>query len=74
MPEEDQWLTRELCQDLSEVRLREARNLLDSGLGSGAYYIAGYAVELALKAVISRAFLSEAIPPYKFVQDIRSHN
>jgi hypothetical protein len=37
-------------------------------------YLAGYAVELALKAVISRAFLTEAIPSPKFVRDIYSHD
>jgi len=32
-------------QELSKVRLKEARALLDFGLYDGAYYLAGYAVE-----------------------------
>jgi HEPN domain-containing protein len=74
MAAQDQWLTRDLCKELAEVRLHEARNLLEFGLGPGAYYLAGYAVELALKAVISRAFLAEAIPSPRFVRDIYSHD
>jgi HEPN domain-containing protein len=74
MPAEDQWLTRDVCRQLAETRLSEARHLLEGGLGAGAYYLAGYAVELALKAVISRAFFAEAIPSPKFVRDIYSHD
>jgi HEPN domain-containing protein len=74
MPAEDQWLTRDVCRELSAIRLQEARQLLECGLGAGAYYLAGYAVELALKAVISRAFVAEAIPSPKFVRDIYSHD
>jgi HEPN domain-containing protein len=74
MATQDQWLTRDLCRELSELRLQEARKLLEFGFGRGAYYLAGYAVELALKAVISRAFLAEAIPSPRFVRDIYSHD
>jgi HEPN domain-containing protein len=41
-------------QQLSRVRLKEARALLKMGLYDGAYYLAGYAVELALKACIAK--------------------
>jgi hypothetical protein len=39
-------------QTLSRVRLREAKALLEAGLCDGAYYLAGHAVECALKACI----------------------
>jgi len=41
---------RKQLQDLSRVRLKEASALLDLGLADGAFYLAGYAVECALKA------------------------
>jgi hypothetical protein len=40
---------------LADTRSREAAVLLNAGESSGAYYLAGYAVECALKAVITRA-------------------
>lgn len=39
-------------QELSESRLREAKVLADNQLFDGAVYLAGYALELALKARI----------------------
>jgi HEPN domain-containing protein len=41
-------------QELAEERLEDARPLLDAGRFSGAYYLAGYAVECALQACIAR--------------------
>jgi HEPN domain-containing protein len=41
-------------QELSSMRLREAKALLASGFPEGAYYLAGYAVECALKACIAK--------------------
>ena len=41
-------------QDLAELRLRESRALLTGGFPDGAYYLAGYAVECAIKACIAK--------------------
>src|SRR2546421_10186200 len=41
-------------QKLAELRIRDAKILLDSKQYEGAYYLAGYAVECALKACIAR--------------------
>lgn len=41
-------------QRLAELRLQESKALLASGFPEGAYYLAGYAVECALKACIAR--------------------
>ena len=41
-------------QELAQTRLREAQALLNAGEWSGAYYLAGYAVECELKACIAR--------------------
>jgi len=46
--------TRRQLQDLAKLRLREAEVLYDAGLYDGSIYLAGYAVELALKARICR--------------------
>jgi HEPN domain-containing protein len=43
-------LNRRDFQELALVRLNEAKVLLDAGHFDGAYYLAGYAVECALKA------------------------
>jgi HEPN domain-containing protein len=41
-------------QRLSRTRIKEAKALLDRGLYDGAYYLAGFAVECAVKACIAR--------------------
>src|SRR5262249_10273775 len=48
-------MTRADLQQLSRLRRREARVLLDAGHSAGAYYLVGYAVECALKACIARS-------------------
>jgi HEPN domain len=47
-------MDRRGLQELSRVRLKEATALLHIGLFDGAYYLAGYAVECALKACIAK--------------------
>ncbi len=50
-------------QDLVGVRLHEARFLLGGGCYDGAYYLAGYAVECALKASIAGMTQARSFPP-----------
>jgi HEPN domain-containing protein len=47
-------MNRNDFQRLAELRLKEARALLAAEFPDGAYYLAGYAVECALKACIAR--------------------
>jgi len=47
-------MNRADLQRLSTVRIREAKILLKAGEYSGAYYLAGYAVECALKACFAK--------------------
>lgn len=47
-------MTRKALQELSRLRLREAEALYKARLYDGSVYLAGYAVELALKARICR--------------------
>lgn len=59
---------------LSRLRIREARLLLRAGAFPGAYYLAGYAVECALKACIARQFQQHDIPDRKLVNDVYTHD
>jgi HEPN domain-containing protein len=61
-------------QQLAELRLKEARLLLENGLTSGAYYLAGYSVECALKATIASGFRANEIPDKSRVNSIYTHN
>ena len=47
---------------LAELRLKEAKELSNQGLYDGACYLAGYAIELALKATICK-LLGTDFPP-----------
>jgi HEPN domain-containing protein len=42
--------------ELAEAKLEDAKRLLDTGRSNNAYYLAGYAVELMLKALVSGRF------------------
>ncbi len=66
-------LDKNKTQELSQARIDEAKILLKEKYFSGAYYMAGYSVELALKAVICKVFKHETIPDKKFVQSIYIH-
>lgn len=48
---------------LADLRIKEAEVLLQGGKPNGAYYLAGYAVECALKACIARRFKMYQFPP-----------
>lgn len=45
-------MSRAELQANADARLGDAQTLLDAGRWSGAYYLAGYAVELALKSCV----------------------
>jgi HEPN domain-containing protein len=47
-------LNRNDFQQLADVRIAEAAALLSQGMHDGAYYLAGYAVECALKACVAK--------------------
>ena len=67
-------MNRAQLQELSRLRLHEAKALLDAGHPSGAYYLAGYAVECALKACIAKGFARHDFPELKLVKDIYTHD
>lgn len=47
---------------------------MDAGRWSGAFHLSGYAIELALKAIIARQFGADEIPDRKLVQKIWTHD
>lgn len=60
-------------QTLAETRLGDAQLLLQAGRYSAAYYLAGYAVELGIKARIAGVFQADMIPERSFVNAVYSH-
>ena len=67
-------MDRKDLQELSKVRLKESTALLKAGLFDGAYYLAGYAVECALKACIAKETRRFEFPDKKRVDSSYSHN
>jgi len=61
-------------QEIAEIRLRESRALLAAGFPEGAYYLAGYAVECALKACIAKRTREHDFPEKKLANDSHTHN
>ena len=61
-------------QQLSEVRVQEAESLLNSSLTDGAYYLAGYAVECALKACVAKQTREFDFPDRAVVNDSYTHD
>ena len=66
-------VNRKDLQDLANVRLNEARALFASGFFDGAYYLAGYAVECALKACIAKRTRRYDFPDRRRVESSYSH-
>jgi HEPN domain-containing protein len=68
-------VTRADFQARADEKLEEARVLLAAGRWSGANYVAGYAVELALKAcIIKKLMATDAFPEKDFSRHCYSHD
>lgn len=67
-------MNRRDLQILSQTRLLEARALLRAELPDGAYYLAGYAVECALKACIAKGTQRYDFPDRRSVEASHTHN
>ncbi|MGV3551268.1 hypothetical protein [Rhizobium sp.] len=61
-------------QRLAQSKIDDAIVLQTHGRPSNAYYLAGYAIEFAIKACISRQFVANDIPNPKLVRDIHTHD
>lgn len=69
-------MTRTDFQNLADVRIEEAQALLNGTppRPDGAYYLAGYAVECALKAAIAKLNNQHDWPEKTFVLECHTHN
>lgn len=67
-------LSRLALQAVAEAKLADAMLLLlANGRFANAYYLAGYAVEIALQACIARQVVAETLPERGFVNEIFRH-
>ncbi len=66
-------LTKKDLETLADTRLGDARYLFSGARFSAAYYLAGYAVELGIKACIADVFQADVIPDKSFVNAIHTH-
>lgn len=67
-------MNRRELQQLSRLRVQDAKILLDNGRHLGAYYLLGYAVECALKACIAKQIRQHDFPDRKLVNDSYTHD
>ena len=67
-------MTRRDLQQLATLRIREARQLLQTNNFSGAYYLAGYTIELGFKACIARKTRRYDFPELTVVRDSFTHD
>jgi hypothetical protein len=67
-------MNRSDFQQLAMMRLGEAEALLAAGHFVGAYYLAGYVVECALKSCIAKGVQQYDFPDKKTVDKSWSHN
>lgn len=67
-------MDRKDLQALSRIRAKEAKALLDAGLHDGAFYLAGYAVECALKACIAKSTRKHEFPDKDRVNKSYTHS
>lgn len=66
-------MTKADLEKLAQLRLDDAIFLLQAKRHSAAYYLAGYSVELALKACIAKLVQANTIPDKAFVNAIYVH-
>jgi HEPN domain-containing protein len=66
-------MTKADFERLTDERLDDARTLLAAGRWSAAYYLAGYAVECALKACIAKLIKAGDFPDKRLAEKSWSH-
>jgi len=67
-------MTAAELQVLAQKRAEESAVLLKGGHYDGAYYLAGYAVECAIKACIAKQFIQGNIPKKEDVNKVYTHD
>jgi len=67
-------MNRRTLQALTRDRLADARALLRAGRYGAAYYMAGYAVECALKSCLAKRINKHDFPDRKLTNDCYTHD
>lgn len=67
-------MNRQDLQQLAEDRILDAQALLDAGRWSAAYYLAGYAVECALKARVAKRTREHDFPDLELARNSYTHS
>lgn len=68
-------MNRTDLQSLAELRIKEAKILLDAASYPGALYLAGYSIECALKACIAKETKQHDFPDKpERIRDVYSHD
>jgi HEPN domain-containing protein len=67
-------LSKQRLVEIADEKLEDAKLLLSQGRAGNAYYLAGYAVELLLKAVLSSRFRADTLPDPTWLRDVFTHN
>ena len=67
-------MNKKILQALTEARVADARTLLNAKRFDAAYYLAGYAIECALKACIATKTKRHDFPDREFARDVYTHN
>lgn len=67
-------LTRSALAGNARGKLAAAEALIREGCWSDAFYLGGYAVEIALKAIVASRFRADELPDRKLVESLHTHN
>ncbi len=67
-------MNRADLQALAEMRIADAKALLDTGRFAGAYYLAGYALECAIKAFVAKQTNQFDFPDKTLVEKVYKHD
>jgi hypothetical protein len=67
-------MNRKKFQEISKLREKEAKALLRAQCAHGAYYLAGYSIECALKACIAKQTNKHDFPNKDLAGKVHIHN
>ncbi len=67
-------MDRNDLKTLADARVADAQALIAAGRWPAAYYLLGYAVECALKAVAAKRFREHEVPDKQVVIDFYTHD
>lgn len=67
------YMNKKDLEELVEIRLKEAKTLLDAKSYQGAYYLAGYSLECAIKVCIAKQVQQYDFPNLELAKNSYSH-